>query len=184
MILDIVKYPDPVLKKKSAPIEKVDAEIQKLIDDMFETMYAAPGVGLAAPQVGISKRILVVDVGQLEAEVHKPDPKVIINPTVAIREGKILWDEGCLSLPQLIVPIERSKKIIVEGLDRDGKPVKYLGEDLLAVAFQHEIDHLDGKLIFDKLSRLKQDLYKKKLARHERYESQEIEHGTGPTYIG
>jgi peptide deformylase len=189
MILDIVKYPDPVLKKVAKPIEKVDAEVQKLIDDMYETMYAAPGVGLAAPQVAISKRILVIDVGLLEKdeqgqETHKPDPKAIINPIITIQEGKILWDEGCLSLPQLIVPMERSKRIVVEGLDREGRPVKYLGENLLAVAFQHEIDHLDGKLIFDQLSRLKQDLYKKKLTRHERYEETEIEHGSGPTYVG
>jgi len=132
---------------------------------------------------------LVIDVGLLEKDAqgrenHKPDPKAIINPIVAIQEGKVLWDEGCLSLPQLIVPVERSKKILVEGLDRDGKKVKYLGEDLLAVAFQHEIDHLDGKLIFDKLSRLKQDLYKKKLVRNERYQEEEIEHGSGPTYVG
>lgn len=189
MILDIVKYPDPVLRKVAKPVEKVDAEIQKLIDDMYETMYAAPGVGLAAPQVAISKRILVIDVGLLEKdeegrEKHRPDPKAIINPIITIQEGKILWDEGCLSLPQLVVPMERSKKILVEGLDRGGKKVKYLGEDLLAVAFQHEIDHLDGKLIFDKISRLKQDLYKKKLERHERYQQEEIEHGSGPTYVG
>ncbi len=185
MILDIVKYPDPILKKVAKPVEKVDREVQELIENMFETMYAAPGVGLAAPQVAVSKRILVIDVGQLEGETHKPDPKAIINPIVTIQEGKILWDEGCLSLPQLIVPVERSKKILVEGLDREGKKVKYLGEDLLAVAFQHEIDHLDGKLIFDKLSRLKQDLYKKRLARHESAPPQEeIEHGSGPTYIG
>ena len=190
MILDIVKYPDPILRKLAKPVEKVDMEIQKLIDDMYETMYAAPGVGLAAPQVAVSKRILVIDVGLLEKdalgkETHTPDPKAIINPIVTIQEGKILWDEGCLSMPHLIVPVERSKKILVEGLDREGKKVKYLGEDLLAVAFQHEIDHLDGKLICDKLSRLKQDLYKKKLARNERTEpEEEIEHGSGPTYVG
>jgi peptide deformylase len=190
MILDIVKYPDPILRKVAKPVEKVDAEIQKLIEDMYETMYAAPGVGLAAPQVAISKRILVIDVGLLETdpagkETHKPDPKAIINPIITIQECKILWDEGCLSMPNLIVPVERSKKILVEGLDREGKKIKYLGEDLLAVAFQHEIDHLDGKLIFDKLSRLKQDLYKKKLARNERPEpEEEIEHGSGPTYVG
>jgi peptide deformylase len=99
---------------------------------MYETMYAAPGVGLAAPQVAISKRILVIDVGLLEKdalgkETHTPDPKAIINPIVTIQEGKILWDEGCLSMPHLIVPVERSKKILVEGLDREGKKVKYLG---------------------------------------------------------
>lgn len=182
MILKIVKYPDPVLKKISTPVAQVDQEVRALIDDMYETMYAAPGVGLAAPQVGINKRILVIDVGRLEGETHHPDPKAIINPVITTKEGKILWDEGCLSLPQLVVPVERSKKIIVEGLDRDGKPIKYLGEELLAVAFQHEIDHLDGVLLIDRLSRLKKELYLRKLERHENYE--EIEHGSGPTYVG
>jgi peptide deformylase len=182
MILDILKYPNPLLKRKSAPVEKVGRETQELIENMFETMYDAPGVGLAAPQVGILKRILVIDVGRLEGETRKPDPKAIINPIVKTREGKIVWEEGCLSLPQLILPIERSKKIIVEGWDRDGKQVKYLGEDLLAVAFQHEIDHLDGILLVDRLSRLKRDLYKKKLEKHEKFE--EAAHGAGPAYIG
>lgn len=188
MILPIVKYPDPVLKKKSEPVEKVDLEIQKLVEDMFETMYAAPGVGLAAPQVGILKRILIVDIGgRLEGnERTRPDPRVLINPTIVTREEKIVWEEGCLSLPQLIVPVERSKKIIVEALDQNGKKVKHLGEDLLAVAFQHEIDHLEGVLLVDRLSRLKRELYKRKvekLARGEKVE-EEIEHGRGPAYIG
>lgn len=191
MILPIVKYPSPILKKKSASVERVDQEIQKLIDDMFETMYDAPGVGLAAPQVGINKRLLVVDVGQADGDQRKPDPRVIINPVIKTREEKIIWEEGCLSLPQLIVPVERSKKIVLEGLDRDGKTVKYLGQDLLAVAFQHEIDHLDGILLVDRLSRLKLDFYKKKLAKlgkdpqdQSHDESDEIEHGKGPAYIG
>ncbi len=187
MILKIVQYPDPVLKKVAAPVAKVDAGVQKLIDDMYETMYDAPGVGLAAPQVGISSRILVVDVGLLEAdeagkEKHKPDPKAIINPVIKIREEKIIWEEGCLSLPRLTVPMERSKKVVLEGLDRDGKPVKYIGEDLLAVAFQHEIDHLDGKLIFDQLSGIKKDLYKRKLKKM--VEDGVVEKGKGPVYVG
>ncbi len=199
MILEIVKYPSAVLKKIAKSVEKIDAEIQKLIEDMYETMYDAPGVGLAAPQVGISKRILVVDVGRLENPVdmrresgaggppdleqtRKPDPKAVINPVITLREGKILWEEGCLSLPQLIVPMERTKKIVIEGLDRDGKPIKYLGEDLLAVAFQHEIDHLDGKLICDNLSNLKKDLYLKKLKKLA--ENGDIEKGSGPVYMG
>jgi len=182
MILEIVRYPSAVLKRVAKPVEKIDAEIQKLIDDMYETMYDAPGVGLAAPQVGISKRILVIDVGQLEGETRKPDPRAIINPTVSTREGKILWEEGCLSLPHLIVPMERTKKIVVEGLNRDGKNVTCLGEDLLAVAFQHEIDHLDGKLIFDNLSNLKKDLYLKKLKKMA--EGGDVEKGSGPVYMG
>ncbi len=163
MVLKIVKYPAPLLKKKSAPVEQVDREIQELIDNMFETMYAAPGVGLAAPQIGILKRLLVIDVGRLEGETRHSDPKAIINPVIRTREGTIVWEEGCLSLPELIVPVERSKKVIVEGRDRDGKSVTWDGEDLLAVAFQHEIDHLDGILLVDRLSRIKQELYRKKL---------------------
>lgn len=186
MILEIVKYPSPVLKKKASPVGKVDRSIQELIENMFETMYAAPGVGLAAPQVGISQRILIIDVGRLENETYKPDPKVLINPVFKGKEGKIIWEEGCLSLPQLIIPVERSQKVVVEGLDRNGKPVTYLGEDLLAVALQHEIDHLDGILLIDRLSRLKRDLYKKKLEKNERPEKigEEVERGSGRAYLG
>lgn len=181
MILKIVKYPDPVLKKVSKALVSINKETQKLIEDMFETMYDAPGVGLAAPQVGILQRILVIDVGRLENEAHKPDPKAIINPFITLKEEKIIWEEGCLSLPQLILPMERAKKISVEGLDLSGKPIKYLAEDLLAVAFQHEIDHLDGKLLVDKLSHLKKDLYLKKLKKLE--ETGDIEKGKG-VYVG
>lgn len=185
MFLNILKYPDPLLKKKSIPVAHVDREIRDLIDNLFETMYAAPGVGLAAPQVGILKRVLVIDVGRLEGETHKPDPRAIINPIFKSKEGKITWEEGCLSLPQLVVPVERSKKIIVEGLDPDGRPVKYLGENLLAVAFQHEIDHLDGILLVDRISRLKRDLYKRKLEKIAAgQEVEEVARGPGPAYIG
>ena len=182
MILKIVQYPDSILKKKSAPVESVDAEVRGLIDHMFETMYDAPGVGLAAPQVGILKRILVIDVGRLEDQKQKPDPRAIINPVITNREDKIVWEEGCLSLPNLLVSVERSKKIIVEGLDYHGKPIRHLVEGLWAVAFQHEIDHLDGILLVDRLSRLKRDLYKRKLERHEQFE--QVEQGSGPAYIG
>jgi len=189
VILEIVQYPSPVLKKKAKPVERIDRKIQELIENMFETMYAAPGVGLAAPQVGISERILIIDVGRLEGQpgggqekIRKPDPKAIINPVIKSREGKITWEEGCLSLPNLLLPMERSKKIVVEGLDREGKPVTYLGEDLLSVAFQHEIDHLDGILLVDRLSRLKRELYLKKLKNEGHFE--EILPGKGPAYIG
>lgn len=182
MILEIVKYPNPLLKKVSSPVAVVDGEVQALIENMFETMYDAPGVGLAAPQVGINKRILVVDVGRLEGETQKPDPQVIINPVITIKEGTIVWEEGCLSLPQLIVPMERSKKVVVEGLSREGKPIKLLGEDLLAVAFQHEIDHLDGILLVNRLSRLKQDLYRKKLKK--KGEVEETRPASSHPYMG
>ena len=186
MILDILKYPNPLLKKKSVPVERVDREIQEFIDDLFETMYHAPGVGLAAPQLGVLRRILIVDVGRLEGENRRPDPRALINPVIVSREEKIVWEEGCLSLPRLVVPMERSKKIVVEALDRNGKQVRHLGEDLLAVAFQHEIDHLDGILLVDRLSRLKRDLYKKRLEKLARGEvvEEEVERGAGPAYIG
>lgn len=185
MTLNILKYPNPLLKQKSKPVDHVDQKTRELIDNMFETMYDAPGVGLAAPQVGILQRILVIDVGRLEGKTRTPDPKAIINPIFTSREGQITWEEGCLSLPELILPIERAQKVIVEGLDLNGKPIKYLGEDLLAVAFQHEIDHLDGILLIDRLSRLKRDLYKKKLEKHEPIERDEPpvkQHG--PAYMG
>lgn len=188
MILEIVKYPNPILKQKSSPIEKVDRTIQKLVEDMFETMYAAPGVGLAGPQVGVLKQILVVDIDRRDGEKRRPDPQVLINPRAVSREGKITWEEGCLSLPELIVSVERSKKIVVEALDKEGKLRKYLGEDLLAVAFQHEMDHLNGILLVDHLSRLKRDLYRKKLEKLARGEKvppePEVERGKGPAYIG
>ena len=107
MILKIVKYPDPILKKISTPVVQVDHEVLALIDDMFETMYDAPGVGLAAPQVGINKRILVVDVGRLEGETHHPDPRAIINPVIESRSGKIIEEEGCLSIPGFAARIKR-----------------------------------------------------------------------------
>ncbi len=182
MLLKIVHYPDPILKKIATPVEAFDKKLEKLVEDMLETMYAAPGVGLAAPQVAISKRILVIDVGLAEEGQHKPDPKAIINPVITTKEEKIIWEEGCLSLPQLTLPMERSKKIIVEGFDAEGKPVKYFAEDLQAVAFQHEIDHLDGRLLVDKLSQLKRELYVKKLK--QLAQSGKVEEGKGPVYVG
>ncbi len=182
MLLKIVHYPDPILKKTAKPVTKFDARLQKLVEDMYETMYAAPGVGLAAPQVAISERILVIDVGLAEEGQHRPDPKAIINPVITKKEEKIIWEEGCLSLPQLTLPMERSKKIIVEGSDPTGKPVKFFAEDLQAVAFQHEIDHLDGKLLVDKLSQIKRELYVKKLKALA--QSGQVEKGNGPVYVG
>ncbi|MBI1909622.1 MAG: peptide deformylase [Deltaproteobacteria bacterium] len=191
-LLPIVKYPDPVLKKKSLPVSPSDKTVGRLIDDMLETMYAAPGVGLAAPQVAVLKRVLVIDIGQLEGaspkgEKRKPDPKAIINPEIVHREGEILWEEGCLSLPQLILPVKRSAKIIVQGFSKEGRPIRIPAEELLAVAFQHEIDHLDGILLVDRLSRLKRDLYKKKLEKgdspkHEEFE--EVPSTSKRAYIG
>jgi len=167
MLLDIVTYPDPLLKKQSQPVESVNAEVRQLIDNMFETMYAAKGVGLAAPQVGLLQQILVIDVGKMENEQSKPDPIALINPVIKSQEGTITWEEGCLSLPDLIIPMTRAAKVVVKALNPDGKKITMLGEQVLSVALQHEADHLHGILLVDRLSRLKQDLYRKKLARHE-----------------
>ncbi|MFO1519452.1 MAG: peptide deformylase [bacterium] len=163
MILDILKYPDKRLREKCPPVKDFGPEFQARVDDMFETMYDAPGVGLAAIQVGIFERFLVMDVGIPEGEVIKRNPMVLVNPEIVEREGEIVWEEGCLSCPDLVVPMNRSKKIEVVSHDRKGKEQRFSAEDLMAVCIQHEIDHLDGILILDKLSRLKLDLYKKQI---------------------
>jgi len=166
MKLDIVIYPDKRLREVSSPLDPQEIpqpEFQKLIDDMFETMYMAPGVGLAAVQIGVLKRLMVMDIGIQEGQVIKRDPRVVINPQVTHQEGSVVWEEGCLSCPDLVVPMKRFQKVSIEALDREGKPLKMSGEDLLAVAIQHEIDHMDGKLILDQLSNLKKNLYKEKV---------------------
>lgn len=169
-MLEIVQYPNPELKKKSEPVAAVNKDTRDLISAMFETMYAANGVGLAAPQVGIHQQILVIDVGRMENEQTRPDPIALINPHFETQEGKLTWEEGCLSLPNLIVPVERSAQVIVKALNPDGKAIKILGEQLLAVALQHEIDHLNGILLVDRLSSLKRSLYRRKLLKHEKIE--------------
>ncbi len=169
MLLEILKYPDKRLRNKCLPIKDFGEKFQKQIDDMFETMYAAPGLGLAAIQVGIFQRFLVMDVGINEGQIIKRNPLVLVNPEIVSREGEVEWEEGCLSCPDLIVPMKRSKKIEVHSLDREGKKQILTVEDLMAVCIQHEIDHMNGILIFDSLSRLKQDLYKQKVKK----ESQE-----------
>ena len=163
MILDILKYPDKGLRQKCETVTDFGPDFQAQVNNMFETMYTAPGVGLAAIQVAIFKRFLVMDVGINEGQVIKRNPMVLVNPQIVSREGEIVWEEGCLSCPDLIVPMTRSKKIEVHSLDRFGKEQTMSAEDLVSVCIQHEIDHLDGILILDKLSRLKLDLYKKQL---------------------
>jgi peptide deformylase len=165
MLLDILKYPDKGLREPCSPVKDFGPEFQKQVDDMFETMYAAPGIGLAAIQVGIFRRFFVMDVGTPEGQVIKRNPTVLVNPKLVSKEGEIVWEEGCLSCPDLLVPVTRSKKIVVEFLDRHGKEQTLAVEDLMAVCIQHEIDHLDGILIVDKMSRLKIDLYKQQLKR-------------------
>jgi peptide deformylase len=158
-ILRILKYPEPELQKIAAPVKKVTARTVKLIDDMLDTMYAAPGVGLAAPQVGVSERVVVMDVDH--ENPHKQVYK-LINPVVTRAEGEIIWEEGCLSVVDFTAEVRRAAQVEVVALDENEKELKIEAEGLLAVALQHEIDHLDGKLFIDRISRLKRDLYTRK----------------------
>lgn len=155
-LLPILTLPDPILRQVAAPVERVDAEVRRLADDMLATMYDAPGIGLAAPQVGISRRLIVLDVSDDDGEGR---PLVMINPEILhLGEGRRSYEEGCLSIPDVKVEIERPSTLKVAYLDRDGVRQQLDAEGLLATAIQHEIDHLDGRLIIDFLSRLKRDI--------------------------
>ena len=159
-VLQILKYPNPLLKKVSLPVEAVTAETVRLVRDMVETMYGAPGVGLAAPQVGVLKRIIVMDV-----DYENPGKNLLklINPEIRRAEGELVWEEGCLSVADFTVEIKRAARVEVVALDEKEKELRIEAEGLLSVALQHEIDHLDGKLIIDRVSRLKRDLYTRRL---------------------
>lgn len=161
-VLEIKKYPDKVLKQKASQIENIDGKIQRLIDDMIETMYAAPGVGLAAPQVGVSKSLLVIDVSHREEGDEKTPLVVLINPVLKAAEGEVESEEGCLSLPGYITAVCRAERVLVHGLDREGKPVQIQTEGLLCRALQHEIDHLNGTLLIDRISSIKREFFKKR----------------------
>jgi len=158
-ILEIRKYPDEVLKKKSEPVFDINGELQKLIDSMVETMYKSNGIGLAAPQVGISKRLIVIDTSIRE---ENQSLIVLINPEIVSSNGEILSEEGCLSLPGFITRLKRKEKVFVKGLDRKGNSVEIEAEGLLARALQHEIDHLEGILLIDRISPLKRELFRRK----------------------
>ncbi|AWV89275.1 peptide deformylase [Bradymonas sediminis] len=203
-ILDIVLFPEEreVLTTMCEPVEEVTDEIRTLVDDMIETMYHANGVGLAAPQIGVTKRVTVIDIrrrpsdekppeGEVEEtkapqEISEAEDKVfvLINPEILEREGKLKWEEGCLSFPSLYGEVVRANKVKVRALDRDGEPYEFEAEGLLAVALQHEIDHLDGVLFLDRMSRLKRRMaqkeYKKIRARmlEEALEKEEEESGS------
>ncbi len=157
--MKIYTYPEAVLKTTAEPIKDIDEDLQKIIDQMIETMYLAPGIGLAANQVGLLKRVLVFDGSPREEE---PDPHVLINPEIVVSEGSIKWNEACLSVPDYTADVIRKSRVQVKGLDRHGNPLGLEAEDLLAVCLQHEIDHLDGLLFIDRISSLKRALYKKK----------------------
>lgn len=155
-ILPIITIPDPILRKRALPIERIDAELRRLADDMLATMYEAPGVGLAAPQVGISRRLIVADAAVAE---DRRQPMVLINPEIlTLGKETRVYEEGCLSLPDVKIDIERPTTLTVRFLDRDGKQQELAATGLLATVIQHEIDHLEGKLIIDFLSRLKRDM--------------------------
>ncbi len=152
----IILLPDPVLRLPSAPIERVDDDLRRLIDDMLETMYDAPGVGLAAVQVGVPRRLLVLDVSDKDEE---KSPIAMVNPELVSLGGDMrVHEEGCLSIPDVRIEIERPASVIVRYVDREGKQQEINAEGLLATAVQHEMDHLDGKLIIDFLTRLKRDM--------------------------
>jgi peptide deformylase len=155
MILEIVKYPEPVLERPTEPVTEFNDELRKFVDDMFESMYAAKGIGLAAPQVGVSKRLTVID---LSFKERPEDRIVLINPEIILREGKQYEEEGCLSLPEIREKVSRAARVKVRAQDLDGNWFELEGTELLARAFQHEIDHLDGVLFFRRVSALKRDL--------------------------
>ena len=159
MIRPIFTFPDPLLKQKSAPVTIITDEIIQLAKDMAETMYDAPGVGLAAPQIGVLQRVIVIDVA---AKNDAPQLITVINPVIIQGEGETYEEEGCLSVPDFSANVKRYERVVVKGLSLEGQERIWHAEDLLAVAFQHEIDHLDGVLFVDRLSPLKRDLFIKK----------------------
>jgi peptide deformylase len=158
-VREILIIGDPALTRKAEPVAAVDEEIVRLARDMVETVHAAPGIGLAAPQVGVGKRVIVVDlsVGEDADQIH-----VLVNPEIVAKDGEAVSEEGCLSVPEVREKVARPYRVTVRGLDLEGRPVEIEGEDLLARAFCHEIDHLDGILFVEKLSALKRALIKKK----------------------
>lgn len=162
-LLPILEYPDPRLRTKAQPVTVFDAALQTLIDDMFATMYEAPGIGLAASQVNVHKQLLVLDVSE-----EKNQPMVLVNPKIVASEGSQTYQEGCLSVPGIFADVDRADRITVESLDRNGQPQNFEADGLLAICVQHEMDHLAGKLFVDYLSPLKRELVRKKLEKARR----------------
>ncbi|MGH8090587.1 MAG: peptide deformylase [Rudaea sp.] len=162
-MLTILEFPDPRLRTKAKPVAVFDKDLHALIDAMFVTMYAAPGIGLAATQVNVHKQLLVLDVSE-----EKNAPLALINPKILEREGTQVYQEGCLSVPGIFADVDRSDRIVVEAQDRDGQPVRIEADGLLAVCIQHEMDHLIGKLFVDYLSPLKREMVRKKLEKTHR----------------
>jgi peptide deformylase len=166
-VLEILKYPHATLKKKSKEVERIDGEIKGLIHDMTETMYGANGIGLAACQIGVPQRVIVLDVSPI-------DPQhsffAMINPEIISQEGEIDHEEGCLSVPDCFEKVKRRERICVKGISPEGQEMEIAGEGILAFALQHEIDHLNGILILDRLSHLKREIYRNKLKKEKRKE--------------
>lgn len=182
-IRPIIEVPDPVLSAVAAPVVDVDDSIRVLLDDMAETMFSAPGIGLAAPQVGVSQRVIVTAVPvregiseeqESDGESEKAWVTEVVNPVIVERGGTIRCEEGCLSLPDMTVDVDRSEHVVIEGLDRHGDPMRFEAWGFYAVVFQHEIDHLDGITLLSRLGALKRALYLKKLKKLTR-------DGSGPT---
>ena len=178
----VLQFPAPRLKRASEPIEKITDEIRMLAADMLDVMYDEPGIGLAAPQVGEAVRLIVVDTEWPSEEEddderlaeERRNPLVLVNPEIVHREGKLVWTEACLSVPDFSAEVERSERVVVRGTDLEGDPIEEEAEQLRAVCLQHEIDHLDGVLFIDRLSRLKRSMYvkkRKKLLREEEDEA-------------
>ena len=162
-MLTILEFPDPRLRNVAKPVEVVDDDIRRLVDDLFETMYEAPGIGLAATQVNVAKRVLVMDISE-----NKDQPLCLINPEILSKDGEEQMEEGCLSVPGFYEMVTRAEHVIVRALDRDGKSIEFEANGLVAVCVQHEIDHLDGKLFVDYLSVLKRQRIRKKLEKQHR----------------
>ena len=165
MILKIVKYPEPVLSQPGEPVTEFNAELRKFVDDLFETTYASQGIGLAAPQVGVSKRMTVID---LSMGKEPKDKLVLVNPEVIFSDGRLYDEEGCLSFPEIKEKVVRAAKVRIRAQDLEGKWFEMDGEDLLSRCFQHEIDHLDGKLFIFRMSALKRDLVLRKIRKLQR----------------
>ena len=157
-ILNVLHFPDPRLRNKAKPVSSVDGSVKRLVDDLFETMYDAPGIGLAATQVDVAKRVVVIDVSE-----DKEQPLALINPEIIEHDGTEVYEEGCLSVPGIYDKVSRAEKVKVRALNRDGDEFELEADGLLAICIQHEIDHLDGKLFVDYLSPLKRERIRKKL---------------------
>ena len=162
MVRDILIWPDPILKKKAAPVSRVDEQIRGLVKDLFETMYAADGVGLAAPQIGVLQRVIVLDTRPRQPESR---PIAMINPEIVAMEGETTYNEGCLSIPGEAEDVDRAAVVTVRYLDPDGNEQTLTTDGLLAIAVQHETDHLDGTMFVDRISALKRDLIRKRMKR-------------------